>query len=175
MAILFVQRTATETKVIDCLQGENVGINDYWANMQSWIHEKKYIYGKHFAPHDANAREKSTGQTIIDTAKELGLVFSQTPQIGLEAGIQKLRLMFPRLYVNERNCEQPINALLNYHREWDEKLLKFKDDPVHDWSSHFADAFRYLAVVEKELTNVDEPTYTPDPNTRYQRPGVAPR
>jgi len=172
MAILFVQRTATETRVIDCLQGENVGINDYWATMQNWQTTKKYIYGKHYAPHDARQREKTTGKTVVETAETFGLNFEVVPQIGFMDGIQKVRMMFPRLYINETTCEQPLNAWLNYHKEWDEEKLLYKKDAVHDWSSHYADALRYLAVVEEQLTNKDVVTYTPPSNTRYQRPGL---
>lgn len=172
MAVLFVQRTKTETKVVDCMSGDNVGINDYWADMQLWVTTKKYRYGKHFAPHDANQREKSTGKTIIDTAKGMGLIFTKIPQIGIGDGIQKLRLMFPRLYISGPTCEQPLNALLNYHREYDETRLEYKDQAFKDWSNHYADTFRYLAVVEDKMTNEETMTWEPDPETRYQPPGL---
>lgn len=172
MAILFVQRTATETRVIDSYQNENFGINHYWMILQQRQTENNYVYGKHFAPHDANKRELGTGKTLIQTAADMGLIFEQIPMVGLNDGIQKVRLMFPRIYINEPKCEQPLNAWLNYHKEWDEQKLKFSDDPVHDWSSHFADTLRYLAVVEQSLTNKDKvESYTP--TTRYQRPGLS--
>ena len=41
-------------------------------------------------------------------------------------------------------CLQGIRALKEYHKDWDEKNQQFKDTPCHDWSSHGADAFRYL-------------------------------
>lgn len=42
--------------------------------------------------------------------------------------------------------EPLLDVLANYHKEWDEQTILFRDAPAHDWSSHFADAFRYLAV-----------------------------
>jgi hypothetical protein len=41
--------------------------------------------------------------------------------------------------------ERALNALKGYRREWDEKLQRFKDAPLHDWTSHTADSLRYLA------------------------------
>lgn len=171
MAILFVQRTATETRVIDSYQNENFGLNHYWAMLQQKQADKGYVYGKHYAPHDANKRELGTGQTLIQTAEKMGLILEQIPMIGIDDGIQKVRLMFPRLYINEPLCEQPLNAWLNYHKEWDEQKLMFSKDAVHDWSSHYADTLRYLAVVETELKNTDRVSYTP--SNRYQRPGLS--
>ena len=32
----------------------------------------------------------------------------------------------------------------------------FKDNPLHDWTSHGADEFRYAAVVEGRMSNEDD-------------------
>ena len=32
----------------------------------------------------------------------------------------------------------------------------FKDDPDHDWTSHFADEYTYAAVVEEQMDNENE-------------------
>ena len=44
-------------------------------------------------------------------------------------------------------------------RKWDEKKKILSNDPIHDWSSHGSDAFRYLSLVVKEriLPKVIEP------------------
>ncbi|MNC50531.1 hypothetical protein D3C75_997760 [compost metagenome] len=36
----------------------------------------------------------------------------------------------------------------SYRKEWDDKRGCWKDKPLHDWSSHPADAFRYFAVAQ---------------------------
>ena len=38
-----------------------------------------------------------------------------------------------------------LDALRQYRRKWDEKLQKFEDHPLHDWTSDYSDALRYLA------------------------------
>lgn len=172
-AILFVQKTATDIRVIDCYDNTDHGLNHYHAHLQKLQDEKGYVYGKHFTPHDSNKKEFGTGQTIIQTAEKMGLVLTKIPIAGINDGIQKVRLMFPRVYINELACEQALNAWLNYRREWDEQLLKFHDRAVHDWSSHYADALRYLASCEDQMTNVDKVKYVPQQETRYQRPGLS--
>jgi len=42
-----------------------------------------------------------------------------------------------------------FDALEQYRREWDEDKKTFKPTPLHDWTSHAADAFRYLAMSYK--------------------------
>lgn len=154
MAVLFVQRTKDETRVINAYSSAiNFGLNHFYAKMQEYQRQYGYIFGSHFAPHDANQREKSTGLTIVQTAKEIGLEFQPIPNVGIADGILKLRLMFPRLFIHETMCEQALTSLTNYRRPWNEALLRFDEEPLHDWASHFADTFRYLALVEDKMTN----------------------
>jgi len=155
MAIGFVQRTSTETRFINYYQNSNQGLDFYIALLQDYGTRYKYNYGKHFAPHDANQREKSSGKTLVQIAETMGLRFEVVPMVGVQDGIQLVRLMFPRLYFNEGVCDQLINGIANYRREWNEQLLKYHDSPVHDWSSHPADVLRYTAVVEEKMTNED--------------------
>ena len=156
MTIGFVQRTARETKIINYYENNGFGIDHYIAKLQELQRENRYIYGSHFAPHDANKRELSTGQTVVDTAKKLGLKFEVVPRVDITSGIMKVRLMFPRLFFNEEKCGQLLDALRNYRKEWDDELLKFSDKPIHDWSSHGADCIRYLAMIEEKLTNEED-------------------
>lgn len=172
MAIGFFQRVASETRLVGYYQNEGFGLEHYSQKLKELAVEKNYQYGKHFAPHDANKRELGTGMTIIQTAAKLGIKFIAVPQVGLDGGIQKVRLMWTRFYINESECEQALSALRNYHKVWDESLLKFKNEPLHDWSSHCSDMVRYAAVVEDQMTNeeveVDEPVKRTVPDSRYE-------
>lgn len=170
MSIGFVQRISTETRFIDYYQNEGFGLDHYAAKIREFGVEKKYRYGQHFAPFDIAKRELSTGQTLQQTAKTLGLNFERVPMVGVLDGINKVRLMWPRLYFNEFNCEQLVSALRNYRKVWDEKLLKYKDEPLHDWSSHGADMVRYLALIEQKLTNEDEVMEWSDPLAEVVNP-----
>jgi phage terminase large subunit len=71
-------------------------------------------------------------------------------------GINAARRFFDRCVFDEEHCEPLLNALANYHKEFDERTKLFRDTPAHDWSSHFADAFRYLAVGWEEPVDADD-------------------
>jgi hypothetical protein len=68
--------------------------------------------------------------------------------------------MFSRVFISDRSeCEQFVEAIRQYRKDWDEKLLKFKDTAVHDWTSHPADMFRYTALVEPQMTNEESTNF----------------
>jgi len=52
----------------------------------------------------------------------------------------------PRCLIDVDNCTKLINALRHYHRKFSDKERTYKIKPVHDWSSHAADALRTLAT-----------------------------
>lgn len=158
MSIGFFQRTATDIRFIDYYQNDNFGLEHYITKLKELSIARGYRYGKHFAPHDSAKHEIGTGLTITQTAKKLGITFDRIPNIAIVDGITRLRLMFPRLYINEVLCEQALSALRNYRRVWDESLLKYHDEPLHDWSSHCADMIRYAALVETKMTNEEDIT-----------------
>jgi phage terminase large subunit len=43
-----------------------------------------------------------------------------------------------------------IDALKLYRANYDDKRQTLSQRPIHDWTSHAADAFRYLAMGLKE-------------------------
>jgi hypothetical protein len=65
-------------------------------------------------------------------------------------GISSARLL-PRCYFDRRKCADGIEALRQYRADFDEKAKTFNDKPRHDWTSHSADAFRYMAMAYKEI------------------------
>lgn len=162
MTIWFVQKTSQEIRIIGYYQNEGYGLPHYAGKLQEYREKNGWVYGKHFAPHDANKREITTGKTIIQTAAEpgIGIEFIKVPKVSIESGITKVRLMFPRVFFSIPAADTGLNALRNYRKEWDEKLLKFKDEPLHDWASHAADGFRYLSLIEDQMTNEDRPQST---------------
>jgi phage terminase large subunit len=141
-AIWFVQRLRTqEVRVLDYYEAQGEGLPHY----AQVLRDKRYVYGQHWAPHDIIVQE-STGKSRIETAASLGIQFQITPNIGVEDGIHAARMLFPRCYFHETKCAPGLEALQHYRRDYNQRLNEFKATPVHDWASHGADAFRYLAV-----------------------------
>lgn len=144
-AIWFTQSVGREIRVIDYYEADGEGLPHYAGVLD----KRGYLYGTHLAPHDIQVREFGSGRSRIEVAASLGIKFEICPQIGVEDGIHAVRMMFPRLWIDERKCKAGLEALSSYRREYNRRLGEFKATPVHDWSSHPADALRYLAVGHK--------------------------
>ncbi len=153
MAIGFYQRVGGIMYMIDYWQGTN---NDGIDQAVLTVQRKEYVYGKHFAPHDINAREISSGKTRLDYAKDLGLSFSVIDsKNNIDDGIQSGKFMFGRLWIDEERCLLWIDAISQYKREWNEKRNMFEEIPCHNWTSHAADVHRYAALVESKMDDDD--------------------
>lgn len=136
------QAIGNEVRIIDFYENSGEGLSHY----AKWLQEKPYVYGKHYAPHDIEVRELGTGKTRKETARTLGIRFEVVPQHEVTDGIEAVRNLLPRCWFDEKKCERGLEALKSYRKEYDEKKKVFNNRPEHDWSSHAADGFRYLAV-----------------------------
>ena len=116
------------------------------------MREKDYVYGKHIAPHDIKVREMGTGKSRYEVARDLGLRFNICPYILIEDGIEAARTIIPRCYFDTKRCNILVEALRQYRKDYDEKRKVYRDKPLHDWTSHAADAFRYLALGTRDLS-----------------------
>lgn len=150
MAIGFYQRAGGMVYMIDYWQG---GESDGIDTAVQAVQRKQYVYGSHFAPHDINAREASTGKTRLDYAKGLGLDFSVVPWSKVVDGIQAGKFMFERLWIDEEKCSLWLDAISQYKMEWDEGRGMLKEVPYHDWTSHAADMHRYAASIEDRMND----------------------
>jgi hypothetical protein len=141
-AIWFAQRHRTEVRVIDYYEANGQPLNHY-VNV---LKDKPYTYGYDWLPHDAQARELTSGKSTQEIMTGLGRRVKITPKLTLEDGINAARMVWPRCWFDETKTARGLECLQNYRRELNAKLGEFKPMPVHDWASHGADAFRYLAV-----------------------------
>lgn len=152
LVIGFYQRAFGQLRKIDTWQGQD---GDGLPEAIKALQNKPYIYGKHFGPHDIKATDAGTGKTFEEQARALGITFTEIPDIGVEEGITAGQIAFSHLFIDERKNQLWLDAIGQYRREWDEKKGMFKDAPYHDWTSHFADEYRYAAVIEDQMTNED--------------------
>ena len=145
-AIWFTQSLRSgEVRVIDYYENDGEGIPHYASVLQA----KRYVYGQHCAPHDIRVRELGTGESRLETAQSHGIKFQVTANIGVDDGIDAARLLLPRCWFDAEKCSVGLEALTFYRKAFNERQQTFTERPVHDWSSHGADAFRGLAVRHK--------------------------
>ena len=152
-AIWFTQSVGRAVHVIDFYENRGEGLPHYCKVLQA----KPYLYGDHFAPHDIEVRELGSGKSRREMAWDLGLNFRVVPKLPLEDGIHAAQMLIPRCWFDAEKCKQGLDALKQYHRAYNERNRTFRTSPVHDWSSHAADAFRYLAIGIKEVRNDGRP------------------
>jgi len=156
-AIWFYRRVGDEIHILHYYENSGESLGHYIKYVEDKLSEKGWSNGKHYAPHDINNREfASKGKTRKELAKEgveyLGnkysIDFEVVDKLGIMDGIEIARGVLKQCVFDEAECSQGITCLENYRKEWNDKLGAYRDNPLHDWSSHGADAFRYLAVVE---------------------------
>ncbi len=136
------------------LQGKAVYLIDYIeatgsdsAPYAKQVLERPYSYAQHFLPHDAGPNRTGIDRNYTDFLRDHGLKGITLLPAGIrEHGINTTRLLLPRCSFDTVKCGLGIEALTMYQTEWDERNKVFKSTPKHDWASHGADAFRYLAV-----------------------------
>lgn len=141
-SIIFYQVAGQIIRIIDCYERSKESLEHYVGIVKS----KPYIYGSHFVPHDIKVNEWGSGITRIEKAKRLGLLLTVVENHLVEDGIEAVRSVLPRVWINTGTCAKLIESLENYRQSYDLKKKVYKKGPLHDWASHFADAMRYLAV-----------------------------
>lgn len=141
-AIWFLQQAGREVRWIDYYEASGAGL-DHYAKM---LGEKPYVYGDHLVPHDARARELGTGRTRVETLARLGVRARVVARHNVDDGINAVRMLIPRSWFDAEKCKRGLEALRQYRRAWDERGGLFQPRPLHDWTSHAADAARYAAM-----------------------------
>ena len=142
-AIWFAQKVGAETRFIDYYENSGVGL-DHYAKV---LNDKGYVYEQHILPHDVQVRELGTGHSRLETLDALGVrPIEIAPKLAVDDGIQAVRSLLPQCWFDAEKCARGIEALRQYRKDYDEKNKTWRGRPLHDWTSHGADAMRYHAV-----------------------------
>jgi len=156
--IIFYQTINEITYIVHSYSNNGEGLH-YYINYLQEFKNKNYIqYGDHWLPHDIEQRELTTGTSRIVTMRKMGIYPKVTPKLSIQEGIQKARQMIPYLRFRKGHTEDLLEALNAYHYEFNEAKGVLSNSPVHDRSSHYADAFRYMGVNfrQQQINNINE-------------------
>lgn len=150
-SIWFWQEVGDKIHIIDYYENSGEGMRHYFKVLK----DKDYKYGDHFAPHDIAHREfGGDAKSRLEIAREgfdidgeiYSVNFKKLDMMKVDEGIELVRETLPRCCFDVKLSDNGINCLESYRKEWNDKLGCWRDRPLHDWSSHGADAFRYLAM-----------------------------
>jgi hypothetical protein len=106
-----------------------------------------YRYRNHNLPHDVMVREWGAGaRTRFETLTALGV---KPINVGVAMDpverINAARRILPVVSFDAKRCAVGLDRLRNYRKRWNKALAVFSG-PLHDESSHGADAFGEYAV-----------------------------
>jgi phage terminase large subunit len=147
MSIWFIQSAGRELRVIDYYEAAGHGLDHYAGVLTA----KGYNYSKHYGPHDIQVRELGSGRSRWEIAKNLGITFDVVKMMPVQDGMNAVRMTLPRMWFDAKKTAIGIDALRQYREKVDEKR-GIALGPLHDWTSHAADAMRYFCVGHQEET-----------------------
>jgi hypothetical protein len=140
-SVWFYQVVGQEVHLIDFYENSGEPLPHYLKILR----DKPYNIQKFFVPHDATTTEYGSGLTRVQIARNHGITFTVLPKLSLQEGIDNVRSIFGKFWFDSKRCGEGIRSLDAYRKSWDATHGCWRDNPVHDFSSHAADSFRYLA------------------------------
>jgi len=149
MTIVIDQFVGKEIRVLDCIEGVGQVLAYYVNELRSRGWGKALCV----VPHDA-AQTHADNPTGIDFESQLRQAGFRTRKVHSPPGIVMQRIAtarryLPRMWFNRVTTQPLRDALIAYserrHEKTDEGL-----GPLHNWASHFGDAFGLMAMDYQE-------------------------
>lgn len=143
-AVWFAQSFNFEYRLIDYLEACGKPIHWYLTQMQS----RGYIFGTDWLPWDLgmHAKQMGSGKSIEELMRLAGRKVRITPKMSVADGINAARSIFPQCWFDQARCAEGVRALRTYRYGEVKATGSATREPIHDDSSHGADAFRYFAI-----------------------------
>lgn len=144
-SLWFAQHVGYEYRILKFYENSQ----QKWEHYLGYIQAQGYTIDTIFLPHDAKAKQLGTGRSIEEITRAKGFRVRIVPRLDIRDGINAVRTIFPQCYFDEEGCAEGLKALRSYRYEVQGEIKEnqvWSQKPLHDWSSHAADAFRYFAV-----------------------------
>lgn len=141
-AIWFYQTIGGEVRIIDFFEDHLEGPTYYASKLKA----RAYKYDTLYLPHDANNEAIAADVTFAGAMQKNGFKVEVLKKISPEDGINAARMLFSKIVFDAEKCAPGLEALQNYRWGYNPRMDELKTEAVHDWSSHAADSFRYLAI-----------------------------
>lgn len=129
----------------------------------------EFEYDYHIVPHDAEQHEQTTGEKRIDTLSAHGLNVVVAPRVKKVIDrINATQIELANCLFNKEKCAAGLHALREYKADFNDRRGVFSTEPLHDWSSHAADAFGYGITGMKKSTLRPYNKYKDSQNSRTE-------
>ena len=155
MAVWFVQQIGQEIRFID-YEEQTGSTFTYWARK---LQDKGYLYRGHYAPFDIQNREmigkEEAAKSRIAHAKDVGIMFKQTPAASFENGVEVLRGLLGLCRFDEEKCTVGIKHLKQWGKVWNKVEQRYTDFERDDPHTHAGAAARYTAINIRQAQGYD--------------------
>lgn len=161
-AIWLHQRIGAWDHFIGYMQGSHKGLRAWWRELEDFKAEHAIErWGVHYLPHDGDAErqgeEIESAKSILTNKLNVKNVEIVPRTSDLSIAIDLTReAMVRSVRIDEHRCVDGIKCLDSYQYEWDEKRGQWKANPLHNWASNGADAFRQWAQGFRPTADVSE-------------------
>jgi phage terminase large subunit len=151
-AIWIAQFVGLQIRVLDYYEavGQPVSAHLQWMATRGHTPKTTDIW----LPHDGDTQDKVYDVSYASALREAGYTVTVVPNQGKGAAmarIQEARRLWPSIWIHEPTCGPGLEALAWYQeRRDDERGIGL--GPMHDWSSHGADAFGLMCVAHEPPT-----------------------
>ncbi len=171
-AIWFWRIHGDGVEVVDWYEAHGQPLSHYFDVLEERAAQHGFRYVKHWLPHDARARTLASGTSILEQfiARHGSGAVAIGPALSLLDGIQAGRWLLQKDTRFHPRVAEGLEALRAYRYEYDEDKKTFLRKPLHDWSSHSADGFRYLACVVRASELLTRPEEKPKPRPVNTKP-----
>ena len=159
-SVWFWQVVGSQIYILDHYAISYGGLEHFRDVIEAKHEQHGWRHGTDWVPPDAKVHEMGSSRTRVETMIELGLKPQVVPKLSLEDGRNAVRRTLPLCVFHPRTEVGGIDALEQYRREWDDEKKAYRASHVHDWTSHPADAFRYLSCAWRPARSR---TVTPPP------------
>jgi phage terminase large subunit len=147
--------------------GKEIRVRDYYeavgqdiATHVNWLHSKGYTPDRTtiVLPHDGATQDRVISVSYESAFQQAGYRVQIVPNQGKGAAmarVERVRTLFPAIWIDEQTCSAGLEALGAYQENWD-------DDrgvglgPLHNWASNGADAFGLMAIAYKPPVAFDD-------------------
>jgi len=157
MVILLIQVFGKEIRIVGSYANHNAGMEHYINYLHEYRDTHQVRYGTHYAPHDIQVRELSSGQDRKTIAQRMGIRFKMVPRCKMKSqAINAVKSLMPRIWVSKVCSEEdPIkhslwDALGKIGRGWDATNEVFTDQIGPKWATNYFDALAQMALIHSD-------------------------
>lgn len=138
-----------EIRLVDVIHNSDEVMGYYLQNLKDLNHPADIAQIN--LPWDGHIKNLTNKKSPYDIASSPNFFPGKVrlvKNISVMDGINACRSILPRVFFrkNSPGVMRLVKAMRHYKKEWDSKRGVWKNSPNHDWTSHFADMMRYMAI-----------------------------